>query len=419
MDILIEYVKTNKWSVLMGIMVLLSIFANFGNNGQYTYFAVMLIMAAISVKNNEGITPIFVLLPIWLFVSSFFNNVVDYRLLIFALILCSATPLFSSYKNFVFRGKVFYAICMLLPIVTLLNLYAYQTGINYVLLLNYNISDLNFSGFTPHPMWLSAINGASNIVLTYLLMQAKYMDSAKKNLYMLVLATLLILSLYLSIVAASRSALAASLLAMAAVVFLSSDTSGKFVRYAIVIMVIASFVMPFLKSGSTQMQKKMDNESTEGTSRDAIWDLRIEEFKESPIFGVGFATARDLITGEMVTGTVETGSGWLSILSESGLIGAFIIFIMLKKSYVSISEVKDEGGVMILFLAEFIYLCLHSVFEGYIFTPGYAPCMFFWLLIGFFYEYNKYKYEYDYVQGEIEDAFDEDDDEDEFEEDCD
>jgi len=117
-----------------------------------------------------------------------------------------------------------------------------------------------------------------------------------------------------------------------------------------------------------------------------------------------------------MTGTVETGSGWLTILSQSGLIGAFIMFLILRRVYVPIEEIKEKRGLLVIFGCELIYLFMHSCFEGYIYTAGYCPCLFFWLVVGFFYEYNKYGLPIETVEEDEEDEDEVEEDEELYEE---
>lgn len=413
MNIFLDYLLKNKWYVLLGALVWMSMFANLEGKGEYAYILAMLIGACFCVLKSKDTRFLFVLLPVWITFSAILNSVVSSKVAAFMLVLLCATPIVSSYKVFLFRGKFLYAVLMLLPIVTVLNLYAYYKGINYFLQLNYNVSELNVSGFTLHPMQLGAINGASNIVLVYLLFKAK---EHGHKWWMIPILALLVASVFLSVLAASRSALVASLIGMLGLVFVFAISSGSLMKNAVVIAILTFAVMPIMKDGSLQMKMKTLNEKVEGSSRSVAWNKRFEEFKRSPVFGIGFATAYDISKGEVVTGTVETGSGWLTVLSQTGLIGAFIILAMILKCYVPLSELKDDRGVLVLFSCELLYFCLHSIFEGYIFTPGYCTCLCFWLLVGFMYDYSIYKHQYEYVQDEVGylvDYDDEYDDEDE------
>lgn len=402
----LNYIKYNKIIIILAVMVIASVFAPI-SYGQYAYFAAMGLVCLYCAFKNEYFEWLFAVLLLWMLLGMLFNNVFPIQYLYFVLMLASASPMFSSYKAFVFRTKLLYGLCMILPVVTIVNLYAYYAGINYfvIIMTLERVASYNFSGFLHHPMWLAAINGMSNVSLLYLY----YKNRDSKWIVKSGIVILLILSLYLSVIAASRSALASSLLAMAIMVFLQSKSGGKLVKSIIVIGVIAYLVVPFITSNSEAMQAKMNyQEQTGGSSRDIAWKYRMDEFVESPVWGVGFATGKTIF-GDKTTGTLETGSGWLTILSQTGIVGAIIFLLMMKRSWVPIGIIKEDGGVLILFACVLIYLCAHSVFEGYIYTAGYCPCMFFWLTLGFFYDYNNYGYPEEVENLDYEEIYDEDD----------
>lgn len=406
----LDYIKGNKIVLMLAMMIIASVFASIGF-GQSAYFAAMGGLLVYSVSKNEQFEGLFAFLLVWMLLGMVLNNVWPIQYLYFVLMLAGASPMFSSYKAFVFRSKLLYALCMTLPVVTILNLYAYHAGINYFVMLMTleRVAAYNFSGFLHHPMWLAAVNGMSNVVLLYLF----YKQKDSKWIIKGGIVVLLILSLYLSVVAASRSALASSLLAMAVMVYFNSKSGGKLVRSAIVIGVLAYLVVPFVTSNSEAMQTKINAEQRgESSSRDVAWQYRIAEFAESPVWGQGFATGKT-IYGWKTTGTLETGSGWLTILSQTGFVGALIFFMFFKKAMVTVDEIKEEGGILILFACIFIYLSAHSVFEGYIYTAGYCPCIFFWLALGFFYEYNKYGYPNEVEDPEYDEEYDDEDEDDE------
>lgn len=402
----INYIKYNKIYIIMAMMVIASVFATF-SFGQIAYFVAMGVTFVYCTFKNQQFEGIFASLLVWILFGMVMNNVFPVQYAYFVLMIACASPMFSSYDAFVFRTRLLYALCLILPVITVLNLYAYQVGINmYIEIMTLErVAAYNFSGFLHHPMWLAAINGMSNVTLLYLFYKQKESKWWIKG----AIVVMLIFSLYLSVVAASRAALSASLLAMATMVYFESKTSGKLVRSTMIIGVLAYLLIPFITSDSTAMRTKIDAENRgEASSRDMSWGLRIDEFKESPIWGVGFATGY-VSKGWRTSGTLETGSGWLAILAQTGLIGALFFFVFIKRAALTVDEIKENGGLLILFSCIFIYLAAHSVFEGYIYTAGYCPCMFFWLTLSFFYEYNKYGY-----PEEVEDpmiVYEEDDEE--------
>lgn len=401
-------------------MIVASVFATI-SFGQIAYFVAMGLTFAYCAFKNQQLEGIFVFFLVWILFGMVMNDVFPIQFAYFVLMIACASPMFSSYDGFVFRTKLLYALCLILPIVTLLNLYAYQVGINMFVenMTLERVAAYNFSGYFHHPMWLAAINGMSNVTLLYLFYKQKNSNWITKG----GIIGLLVLSLYLSVVAASRAALMSSLLAMAIMVYLQAKSGGKLMRSIIVIAVLAYLFVPFITSDSTAMQTKINAEAQgQGGSRDILWGLRMKEFSDSPIWGIGFASGYYL-NGWKATGNIETGSGWLAVLSQTGVIGALIFLVFFRRAALTISEIKENGGLLILFASLFIYLCAHSVFEGYIYTAGYCPCLFFWLTLCFFYEYNKYGYpeevedpllEYDDDDDECEEYDDEDDEKDEF-----
>ena len=116
------------------------------------------------------------------------------------------------------------------------------------------------------------------------------------------------------------------------------------------------------------------------TSRDGLWKKRIIEINDSPILGVGFATSG---TGyNKKVGRMESGGGWISILSQTGILGLTIILIITLRIFRRIMVIRRKK-IFILYASILCFLCIHSFFEGYIYTPGYNLCLLFWLLIGF------------------------------------
>ena len=65
-------------------------------------------------------------------------------------------------------------------------------------------------------------------------------------------------------------------------------------------------------------------------SRSNLWDDRLREFTNYPIFGVGFAEI-DIIHDNNYTkdGVIELGSSWLGLLSMLGIVGYFIHVLFL------------------------------------------------------------------------------------------
>ena len=65
------------------------------------------------------------------------------------------------------------------------------------------------------------------------------------------------------------------------------------------------------------------------------------------------------------------------------LVAAVVGYICIKTMLVIVRNKKFyKEGYLLLYSAEFLFLCIHSFFEGYLYTPGYNLCFFFWLILG-------------------------------------
>ena len=120
------------------------------------------------------------------------------------------------------------------------------------------------------------------------------------------------------------------------------------------------------------------------SSRDALWEDRIKEFKAFPVFGVGFASYNlNYIQSEnsinRLSGTVEPGSSWLFLLSSLGLYG-FLSFL-LPVFYTLYILYRDSrtgmngglvGSIMTLF-------CVYMLVEGFVVASGSYLCFLLWL----------------------------------------
>lgn len=308
--------------------------------------------------------------------SSTINWVFDYRLFLFACIIFFMTPITISKKLMIFREKFIFSSLMIFPILTIASLYCYYAGINMMSREDGDVS-WDFSAFFPHSMWLAAAIGIANTTLMWLIL------NANKIIYKIVYIILLLASIFLSVVAASRTALIASSISMVYILAIESKNLKRLLFYIIVCASILSIAYPYYLKSSTRIQAKIEyGEGNIFKSRNEHFSGGFKHLKESPIVGSGFATA--YYYDKKVIGKLESGSGWLSVLFQTGLLGfttLLVIMIQLRKSFPFIKRYKR----LHLFSAAFLFICLHSCFEGYILTSGYYLCILFWSLLGYLY----------------------------------
>lgn len=312
------------------------------------------------------------------YLASLVNSIFDYRLFVFTFVIITCSPILYSEKIYIFREKYLKCCLYAFPLISIICLFCYFKGINMMSPEDGDVS-WDFSAIFPHSMWLGAAVGISNVVCLWNIL------NCKKKISQILWTCVLLQSIYLSVVSASRSALVASLTTMFILILCNVKNIWKFLKYAIVVAVIGTMAFPVFYNNSQRMQNKI--ESSEGAygSRTDIFSDGFKHFEEQPIFGCGFAVSyRD---GHRDVGRLESGSGWLCILFQTGICGftfmAFILYNVKKK----VKNIRKDR-ILQFYLFPFIFLCLHSFFEGYLLTSGYYLCLLFWTLLSYLYTYH-------------------------------
>lgn len=276
----------------------------------------------------------------------------------------------------IFRERFIFCSLMIFPILTIASLYCYYAGINMMSREEGDVS-WDFSAFFPHSMWLAAAIGIANTTLMWLIL------NINSIIHKLLCIFLLLASIFLSVVSASRTALVAFSISMIYILIIESKDLKKLLLYIIIGISLLSIVYPYYLKSSGRMQAKIEyGKGDIFKSRNELFTGGFTHLEESPIVGSGFATA--YYNDKKVVGRLESGSGWLSVLFQTGLLGfttLLVIMIKLRRSFPFIKTYKR----LHLFSAVFIFICLHSCFEGYILTSGYYLCILFWSLLGYLY----------------------------------
>lgn len=257
--------------------------------------------------------------------SSCFALILDYRLFAFIALMVSCTPITNSWRLYTFRKKYLYYCLLSFPFVATASIFCYFADINYFTAKKSAAISLDFSAFFPHPLWLGAALGLANIVLVWLIF------SIKKRRFQIALMIILLFSIYVSVVAASRSAFFSSVIAIVVLIILKLHNLKKILIATIVIISLTIAFLPIYLTGSARMQDKFaDSQGTFG-SRTEVFTSGLSGFKKEPLLGLGFAVSYNS-KGEIIVGRMESGSGWLSILSQTGLIGFILVCSLLLKT---------------------------------------------------------------------------------------
>lgn len=325
-----------------------------------------------------------------LWFSSIVGFVLDLRLIIFTIVLIVTAPTYS-YEWYSYKLKLLQCFYWGFAGVTVLNFYAKLIGYNYLDIFRDEFSinkTFEFSGFGRFAMWTSCAAAISTMVFT----SYAFRKNSKSPLYSVICYFMILISLYIVMISASRSAFALSILCSLLVIKIQTNGGGKLLKNLIIIGFTMTLFAPILIDNSEAMMRKKNGFqlTTQNTSRDELWTQRMEEFRSSPIWGIGFA-AHGIGTNKMV-GRNESGGSYISVLAQAGILGILLIaFIWFSASMLPETVPRDPN--VILTYCTFVFVSLHCTIEGYMFQAGWYLCFVTWLVVGVMIETKTFKFQ--------------------------
>jgi len=297
------------------------------------------------------------------------------RYVLFAVLLMNVSPFLQGDILRAQRDQLFQLMMWVCVFIGVGSFFARFLGINFMTASNVDIylqAGL-FGGLTKHSMLLGPIAGIAACYLAGIAM-------SKRRFIDWIWVVLALMSVLFS---ASRSALMAALAGVIITIFCQSGSTSNFLRVIIVAIIIAASTFSLWNSSlSGVIDKNGSTSEFSFDSREELWDNRIEEFKSSPVFGVGFcsSTIASSSSVDLESGRLESGTSWLIILSMLGLIGAILVIPILFRSFkVAYRQKGGHGAVLCGILALFF---VHMFAEGYIFAGGSYMAFMLWLSVG-------------------------------------
>lgn len=389
----IAFIKNNKLELLITFCIFSNLYPY--TLPQFLYYVGLALIAYKMTKYNVHFVSqnfIYITFLGIIFLSSLLNLALDLRLILFTGILVLGGPFVTSIRWHLYKKKLMYCFFGGFATTVIVSIIAKLLNINYQVMIRlggvsmakYGGTD-EFSGFAKFPMWNSAAAAVSIIFFTYLLLNG----IRKKSKYRWLFIIMLLASIYVCIISASRSAFAFSILVSAALFYWLSFNVKTIVKYILLFSVLSIFLLPYYIDGAQRMiQKQQGQKSTGVTSRDELWNKRINEFDSSPIFGVGFAV--NGIGAQRKIGRDESGGSWIAILAQTGIIGFIVTIILWVKNFTSVKSIKFDTKYILIY-ALFCYFTLHSILEGYMFQGGWYMCLICWMCVGILSEAQMYR----------------------------
>lgn len=389
MKSVILYIRCNFLELIISFCILSNLFSFFMPKFLY-YIGLALLgfkMTRMGVGQNKN-SFLFVLFILLIVASSVVNMMLDLRLVLFAFILILTCPIYTSLKWHLYKRKIMKCLLVGFVGVVIVNMYAKIIGYNLRAMTQQweDLTDKQFSGFCDQPMWLAAAAAVSTIFCAYLV----FVQDKKKRLQKYIYIILLLCSIYVTMISGSRSAFLAAMGATGIVLYLLVKNKARLIKYIIGSAVVFLALSPVLFSRNTigaMMAKQEYQEEVGRTSRDVVWADRMAEFKSSPIIGVGFGAHG--VGDNKEVGRVETGGGWISILSQTGILGLVLAISIIFKAFTPIRKIRQDNSMIVIYAAYFFFI-VHSIVEGYMFQGGWYLCLIFWMVISLLIENKQY-----------------------------
>lgn len=383
---IIKYMRNNWYELLTVFFLFTNLFPKeFPAFIYYVSFVFILNkMIRFNLSGNSH-TRVFSFFIVFLWFASLIGMVLDLRLIIFSTILYMCAPR-QSIKWHLYKLKFLKNVFIGFGLATMANFYAKLAGTNHMELDPYLAAMgrvKEFAGFCTHPMWTSAAGAISAMFF----ISMSFRSFVKEKWMKLGCYVMALISLYVVVISGSRSAFVLSLASSILIVKMQSKRmSSLFMNISIVAITIVIFGPILMKNAGAMLQKKNSFEiTTEQTSRDELWSQRMAEFKSSPLVGIGFAAHG--VGNNKKVGRHESGGGYISVLSQSGLIGGCFILSIWIAAFMLPGKIGTDPNTILVYCT-FVFMTIHSIFEGYLFQAGWYLCLVIWLVVGVLIEHK-------------------------------
>ena len=293
------------------------------------------------------------------------------RVAIFFLMFNILGPFLTSKFSITFRSILLKVLLYSLPIIFYIDAF-------YIIYFRKVTFGGHLEGFLEGPNLSGAIAALNILIfLIYLLRSKNYVQ--KFFYFFNILFGILIM-----FAAASRSAILGFLICFF-LIFILNFKKVTFLTFLLffISLFFLDYIEPFYQILSTKIETR-NNSGDITAGRSNMYLDNFTDFKKNPITGVGFYNMYNTINSKINDdGSLEYPSGWLFILSSTGLMGVFF-FIHLYFSYFLsfINYTRINPNILLFSFVTFFFI--HSNFEGYIYSAGGLLFCIFWLSISNF-----------------------------------
>jgi len=369
-----------------------------GDIGYSLYYPFLFVLFIIALKNVNKLSYVILFYLIICILSVLYNNIPIYynivpRLFAYIMLIIGVSPLLNSKMLSVFRLRLLESFCLFTVGSVVLNFILFRGGgLSVEQIEIYNNNGLYFGTTANNEM---AVLGSISII--YLSTLLIYKKNITKKVLLLIIFLLLIISILITLIASSRNVILCTLVALIAIIYVNyKNNIAKFLFVVLIILSITVVTSPLwlpYSRGIIEYKQHGELDRVDISSREVKWGTRIKEFKSSPIIGIGFGTISDPNSLTKSKGTIETGSGWLALFSQLGLLGAIPIIILTIYNLIYLLKRQSVNFHSTLLTGLTVIMIVQSLTEGYITNVGALLCVLFWLIQGSVYSLRKHVFE--------------------------
>lgn len=325
----------------------------------------------------------------WLIFSAVLSLIVNtvpdffqapFRLVTFTMVIALIGPLLSSYSLNSIKEIIFSTLNYLILIFASLSFLIYSLKLPIP-------QHFGFSGFFNHSMMLGPIAAIALFSSLHMLFESK--KAAVSRIKKQIIYVAIIFCFLSLLLAASRAAIAGAV--TGGLFFFYKNYQHRVPKLVSILSVMIMLILvtyPAWSDYTKGIQIKQKNAESNGdfaSSRRLHWMARFNEFKQSPVIGIGFASLGKNKRGSNVqknTGGIEPGSSWLAILSMTGLLGFIPVFLLFKRYLEFLIRDHSDPLKSAMFGGLLIFFITHMFAEGYVFASGGFLFFYLWLLLG-------------------------------------
>lgn len=389
MNILFNYVKAHWLSIpsfVAFVLFSMDMSGIFGNWGYKLYYPIIILFSFFIYQKKDNIDIRYLFFLIACLVSIIFNDIPSffrsqYRFIGFIFLFVAFSGMYNNRKIALIRLHTLYIFSLLAVLLVVINYVLLKMGyVNSKQMELYE--ELGYYSGSTGNNEMGSLGAISIVVLsTYFMKFYKKITPFCKILFLV----FFIASISMLAMASSRMALLCALISILLAVY--KNNKRNFLKLMISFFIVFLLVIvcaSFFGDMFSYMLSKQggDIANVDTSSRDELWNFRLREFKESPLWGVGFACARYWLNGYGInfeSGVVEFASGWLAVLSQLGVLGFVSLMLIVVPNVLYILRNRLNSYCSLWLSSLTVVFVFQPFTEAYITNVGAVLCCLFWL----------------------------------------